>query len=117
MNKVTTIGLDLAKNVFHAVCCDNRGKVVRRKMLRRSQVLVYFVNLPSCLVGMEACASAHYWARELEALGHNKRRQQEKTGREDRKRRQEEKTGHPSIDIHNNENKLNSQHHFKEEEQ
>ena len=70
MNKITTIGLDLAKSVFHAVCCDNRGKVVRKKMLRRSQVLAYFVNLPSCIVGMEACASAHYWARELEALGH-----------------------------------------------
>ena len=70
MNKITTIGLDLAKNVFHAVCCDNRGKVVRKKMLRRSQVLKYFVNLPGCLVGVEACASAHYWARELEALGH-----------------------------------------------
>ena len=70
MNKITTIGLDLAKSVFHVVCCNNRGKVVRRKMLRRSQVLKYFVNLPSCLVGMEACASAHYWARELEALGH-----------------------------------------------
>ncbi len=70
MNKITTIGLDLAKSVFHAVCCDNRGKVVRKKMLRRSQVLVYFVNLPGCIVGMEACASAHYWARELETLGH-----------------------------------------------
>ncbi len=70
MNKITTIGLDLAKSVFHVVCCNNRGKVVRRKMLRRSQVLAYFVNLPSCLVGMEACASAHYWARKLEVLGH-----------------------------------------------
>ncbi len=70
MNKITTVGLDLAKSVFHAVCCDNRGKVVRKKMLRRSQVLKYFVNLPGCIVGMEACASAHYWARELEVLGH-----------------------------------------------
>ena len=70
MNKITTIGLDLAKSVFHVVCCNNRGKVVRKKMLRRSQVLKYFVNLPSCIVGMEACASAHYWARELETLDH-----------------------------------------------
>jgi transposase len=70
MNKVTTIGLDLAKNVFHAVCCDKEKKILRKKMLRRSQVLSYFANLPPSLVGMEACASAHYWARELIALGH-----------------------------------------------
>lgn len=71
MNKITTIGVDLAKNVFHAMCCDERGKVVKKKMLRRSQVLEYFVKLPSCLIGMEACASSNYWARELIALGHN----------------------------------------------
>jgi transposase len=70
MNKITTIGLDLAKNVFHAVCCDEQGKVVRKNMLKRSQVLAYFATLPQCLVGMEACASAHHWARELGALGH-----------------------------------------------
>lgn len=69
MNKITTVGLDLAKNVFHGVCCDEHGKVVRKKMLKRSQVLTYFAKLPN-LVGMEACASAHHWARELEALGH-----------------------------------------------
>ncbi len=73
MNKVTTIGLDLAKNVFHVVCCDARGKQVGRKMLRRSQILRYFANLPPCLVGMEGCASAHYWARELTAHGHQVR--------------------------------------------
>lgn len=70
MNKITTVGLDLAKNVFHTVCCDERGKVVRKRMLKRSQVLPYFANLTECLVGMEACASAHYWARELTSLGH-----------------------------------------------
>jgi len=70
MSKITTIGLDLAKNVFHVVCCDEHGKVVKKKMLKRSQVLNYFANLPTCLVGMEACASAHHWARELGALGH-----------------------------------------------
>ena len=70
MNKITTIGLDLAKNVFHAVCCDENGKIIRKKMLKRSQVLSYFANLSACLVGMEACASAHYWARELNTLGH-----------------------------------------------
>jgi transposase len=70
MNKITTIGLDLAKNVFHVVCCNSHGKIIRKKMLKRYQVLNYFANLTPCLVGMEACASAHYWARELIALGH-----------------------------------------------
>jgi transposase len=70
MDKTTTIGLDLAKNVFHVVCCNEHGKMVRKKMLKRSKVLEYFANLPHCLVGMEACASAHHWARELGALGH-----------------------------------------------
>ncbi len=70
MNKITTIGLDLAKNVFHAVCCDQHGKQVSRRMLRRNQVLAYFVQKKPCLVGMEACASAHYWARQLQQLGH-----------------------------------------------
>ena len=70
MNKVTTIGLDLAKHVFHVVGCDAHGKLVRRKQLRRGQMLRYFANLPPSLVGMESCASASYWARELQALGH-----------------------------------------------
>jgi len=70
MNKITTIGLDLAKNVFHAVCCDQYGKQVSRKMLRRNQVLPFFVQKEACLVGMESCGSAHYWARELQKLGH-----------------------------------------------
>ena len=70
MNKITTIGLDLAKDVFHAVCCDARGKIVSKRMLKRSQILEYFGNRERCLVGMEACASAHHWGRELEALGH-----------------------------------------------
>ena len=70
MSKVTTIGLDLAKHVFHVVCCDARGKVVRKKVLRRGQVREFFVHLEPALIGLEACASAHYWARELGALGH-----------------------------------------------
>jgi transposase len=70
MSKITTIGLDLAKQVFHVVCCNVHGKVVRKNRLKRSQVLAYFSNLPRCLVGMEGCASAHHWARELGALGH-----------------------------------------------
>ena len=70
MAKITTVGLDLAKQVFHLVCCDGRGKVVGKRQLRRAQVLGYFANLAPCRVGMEACAGAHYWARELEQLGH-----------------------------------------------
>lgn len=69
MAKVTTIGLDLAKSVFHVVGCDARGKVVRKRKLRRGQVLGYFANLARCRVALEACAGAHYWGRELEALG------------------------------------------------
>jgi len=70
MNKITTIGLDLAKNVFHVVCCDQYGKIQKKRMLKRGQVLSFFVKLKPCLVGMESCSSAHYWARQLEALGH-----------------------------------------------
>ena len=70
MEKITTVGLDLAKSVFHVVCCDEHGKVVGKKRLKRGRVLSYFANLTPCLVGMEACGGAHYWARELEALGH-----------------------------------------------
>lgn len=73
MNKITTVGLDLAKNVFHVICVDGKGKEVRKKMLRRGQVLDYFANLPACLVGMEACAGAHDWARRLKELGHEVR--------------------------------------------
>jgi transposase len=71
MNEVTTIGLDLAKQVFHVVCCDRHGKVIGKRVLRRAQVLAYFANLTPCRVGMESCGGAHYWARELEALGHD----------------------------------------------
>lgn len=73
MNKITTIGLDLAKNLFHVVGCDARGKVVEKKMLKRAKVMEYFANHPKCLVAMEACASAHHWARQLSALGHQVR--------------------------------------------
>lgn len=70
MDKLMTVGLDLAKNVFHLVCLDPHGKVVRKKRLRRSQVLAYFANLTRSRVGMEACGGSHHWARELGALGH-----------------------------------------------
>jgi transposase len=70
MIKVSTIGLDLAKNVFqvHGISAD--GTVVIRRRLRRAEVVPFFSRLPPCLVGMEACATSHYWARELGGLGH-----------------------------------------------
>ena len=71
--QVTTIGLDIAKNVFQVHGTDATEKVVVRKQLRRRQVLEFFKALPPCLVGMEACATAHYWARELTKLGHQVR--------------------------------------------
>jgi transposase len=70
MGNITTIGLDLAKHVFHVVCCGERGKVITKKVLRRGQMLRFFGTLERALVGMEACASAHHWARQLQSLGH-----------------------------------------------
>ena len=69
----TTIGLDLAKSVFQLHGVDAHGKVVTSKRLRRDAVLTFFANLPPCTVGMEACGTAHYWARELRQLGHEVR--------------------------------------------
>lgn len=68
--KLTTIGIDLAKNVFQVHGADGKGKTVMKKQLKRAQVLPFFANLTPCRIGMEACGSAHYWARKLEALGH-----------------------------------------------
>ena len=73
MGEITTIGLDLAKQVFQVHGIDADGTTVLRKQLRRSQVLSFFSRLAPCLVGMEACATAHYWGRELAALGHEVR--------------------------------------------
>jgi transposase len=73
VSEITTIGLDLAKNVFQVHGIDGTGQVVVRKQLRRGQVLGFFAGLPRCLIGMEACATAHHWARELMALGHEVR--------------------------------------------
>ena len=67
--QITTIGLDLAKHWFQVHGVDAEGQVVVRRKLRRSEVLAFFQPLPPCLVGMEACATAHHWARELTALG------------------------------------------------
>jgi len=71
--EITTIGLDLAKNVFQVHGVNERGKTVLRRQLKRDQVAPFFANLPPCLVGVEACASAHHWARKLQALGHRVR--------------------------------------------
>jgi transposase len=73
MSEITTIGLDLAKHVFQVHGVDARGATVLRKRLRRGQVLGFFSRIPRCVVGLEACATAHYWARELGALGHEVR--------------------------------------------
>ena len=70
MKAVRTIGLDIAKSVFQVHGIDAAGKVIIRKQLNRARVLPLFMKLPSCVVGIEACASSHYWARELTALGH-----------------------------------------------
>jgi transposase len=71
--QVTTIGLDLAKNVFQVHGIDATEKVVVRKQLRRGQVMTFFEAMAPCLIGMEACATAHHWARELTKLGHEVR--------------------------------------------
>jgi transposase len=71
--QITTIGLDIAKHVFQVHGVDAHEKVVIRKALRRNQMIAFFGALPSCLIGMEACATAHYWARELTKLGHEVR--------------------------------------------
>jgi transposase len=71
--KITTIGIDLAKNVFQVHGVDERGKAVLRKQLKRKDVVTFFANLECGLIGMEACGSAHYWARKLAELGHTVR--------------------------------------------
>lgn len=73
MNKISVIGLDLAKNLFQLHGVDADGEVVLRKQLRRAQLLRFFAKLPPCLIGIEACGGAHYWSRELTRLGHSVR--------------------------------------------
>ena len=73
VGEAITVGLDLAKSVFQAHGADAAGEVVFRKKLRRDQVVPFFASQPRCLVAMEACASAHHWAREIGALGHETR--------------------------------------------
>lgn len=74
MKDITTIGIDLAKNTLQLHGVDSKGKVVLRRSLRREQMVPLFANLPSCLVGMEACASSTYWARAIEECGHTVKR-------------------------------------------
>jgi transposase len=71
--KITTVGIDLAKNVFQVHAVDERGRVELRRQLRRDQMTAFFANLPPCVIGMEACGSAHHWARTLKGFGHDVR--------------------------------------------
>lgn len=71
--KVTTVGIDLAKNVLQIHGADDNGKPLVRRQLNRNQVMTYFANLEPCVIGMEACGSAHHWARQLQSLGHEVR--------------------------------------------
>jgi transposase len=71
--QITTIGIDLAKTVFQVHGVDGSGKTVLRKQIKRDQMAPFFANLPACLVGMEACGSAHHWARKISEFGHTVR--------------------------------------------
>src|SRR3954468_13769880 len=71
--QITTVGLDIAKNLFQVHGTDAQGRVVLKRKLARGKVLEFFATLPACLVGLEACGAAHYWARELRKLGHEVR--------------------------------------------
>jgi transposase len=73
MEKITTVGLDLAKQVMAVHAVDREGRMAMRKVLRRDQLLRWTAALPSCLVAMEACGGAHYWARALTQQGHTVR--------------------------------------------
>ncbi|MGC1953247.1 MAG: IS110 family transposase [Gammaproteobacteria bacterium] len=71
--KIKTLGIDLAKSIFHLVGVDERGEVTLRKKLRRKQVLAFLANLEPCRVGLEACGGSNYWAREMAKFGHDVR--------------------------------------------
>ena len=72
MEAITTIGLDIAKSVFQVHGVDADGNVILRRQLKRRYVMAFFQKLPPCLVGIEACASSHYWSRELQACGQHR---------------------------------------------
>jgi transposase len=71
--KITTVGIDLAKNVFSVHGVDERGKALLKRSVSRAKLMELMAGLPSCRVGIEACSGAHHWARELEKLGHTVR--------------------------------------------
>ena len=71
MGNLKVLGIDLAKNVFQIHGADAKGNAVLRKRLSRKKLLAYLSNLPACVIGIEACGSSYYWAREFEALGHS----------------------------------------------
>src|ERR1700676_4676811 len=73
VSEVSTIGLDIAKDVFHAHGADERGRAVFSKRISRSKLLEFFAGQPRCLIALEACGGAHHWARELIRLGHEVR--------------------------------------------
>ncbi len=73
MEKITTVGVDIAKSVFQVHGVDAQGTVGICRQLKRRQVLPFFKKLPACLIGIEACATSHHWSRELQALGHTVR--------------------------------------------
>jgi transposase len=73
MGEVSTIGLDIAKSIFQIHGVDVDGAVVIRKRVSRAKLLEFFASLPACLVGIEACPTAHYWSRRLQGLGHTVR--------------------------------------------
>lgn len=68
--KITTVGIDLAKNVFQVRGVNEYGKAAQKKQIKRDQMAAFFANLPPCLIGMEACGGAHHWARKLQGFGH-----------------------------------------------
>ena len=73
MNKISVLGIDLAKNVFQLHGVNEAGEVVLHKQLKRRQLLPFLAQLPACLIGIEACGAMHYWSREFNALGHTTR--------------------------------------------
>tara|TARA_B000000460_G_scaffold204933_2_gene151924 strand:- start:3959 stop:4324 length:366 start_codon:yes stop_codon:yes gene_type:complete len=73
VSEVTTIGLDIAKNVFHAHGADERGTMIFSRKLTRSKLLDFFAGQPACIVALEACGGAHHWARQLQSMGHEVR--------------------------------------------
>ena len=97
------VGIDLAKSVFHLHGVNARGKALLRKRLSRAQLLPFLANLPRCTVAMEACGSAHYWAREIERLGHQARLispQFVKAFLKSNKNDRHDATGQPSKQFH-----------------